>query len=63
MLNDKGGAFMALEIDIYQTGGNIKILHLKFDYFCTGIPSTRSLFSTSEDVQDIGGIINTLGIP
>ena len=38
---------MVSEIDVSQTGGNFKILHLKLDYFCAGVPSTRSLFSTS----------------
>ena len=43
----KCGAFMVLEIDVSQAKGNVKILHLKLDYLCTGIHSTRSLFSTS----------------
>ena len=38
---------MESETDVSQTGGNVEILHLSLDYFCTGVPSTGSLFSTS----------------
>ena len=58
MLNDKSGAFMASEIDVSQTGGNVNILHLEWDHSCTGVPSTKSLsvhqLSTSEDVRTLG---------
>ena len=31
---------MASETGVSQTGGNVEILHLASDYFCTGVPST-----------------------
>ena len=45
---------MALEIDVFQTGGNVKVLHLELDYFALmfllqEVFSANQL-STSEDV-------------